>query len=83
MLTYTKLQKRKKEGDRLTGKRDKIKSIDLRFESGQVDSEKEEEGSSRSCACWGISKFWLEKSWQILTIFMTNCLTMRRTEKSR
>ena len=36
MVAYTKPEQRKKEGDRLTGERDKIKLIDLRFERWQV-----------------------------------------------
>ena len=37
MVAYAKLQKRKKEeGERLRGERDKIKFIDLRFERWQV-----------------------------------------------
>ena len=37
MVVYTKPQQRKKEeSDRLRGKRDKVKFIDLRFERWQV-----------------------------------------------
>ena len=44
MVAYVKSGQRKKEGDRLTAKRDEIKFIDLRVERGQVVVLGKEEG---------------------------------------
>ena len=49
MVAYTKPQQRQKEeSERLSGERDQIKFIDLRFERGQVVGFKKEKEGKRS-----------------------------------
>ena len=63
-LAYTKLQKRKKEeSERITGERDKIKLIDLRFEkmvSCRIQESKTKTRRSINCMFLG--------SWRIFGI---------------
>ena len=65
MATYTKPQKRKKEGDRLNGERDKVKFIDLRFERRQVVGLGKEEQDK---AFYKLQVFWINGDlWEIIS----------------